>query len=263
MTREQEQYITDNFGLMPVEALRNRFNKKYGTDYKVSAFHYHTKRLGLSKHIEHQYTAEEDKFLKENSPLMSREELTREFNSRFGTSIKINTINVRCLQRGWSASNDGRFKQGGVPWQKTKGGREEYVSKLKGGNSTSFKKGQVPHNTMPIGAERISSKGEYVIKTENGWKSKRQLVWEKHYGEIPKGMRVVSVIGDKNDANLNNLRLIDNDTQTLLMANRWHKSGSDIFDAGVTYAKLYLLLKEQMGLNYWDFRNRLERRDYG
>ena len=120
----------------------------------ATAFHYHTNRMGLKKHIEHQYTAEEDEFLRANSPLMTREELTKEFNNRFGTSIKQNTINMRCCLKGWSASNDGQFRKGSTPWSKTKGGRDEYVKTLKGGNSKSFKKGLIPHNTKAIGYER-------------------------------------------------------------------------------------------------------------
>ena len=254
MNKEQETYIIANFDSMSVEALRKRFNEMYGTAYKTTAFHYHTKRLGLGKHIEHQYTKEEDSFLKENSPLMSREELTRAFNERFGTNIKVSTINVRCLSRGWTASSNGQFKKGGVPWQKSVS-KDYWLSQLRAAdNAHKFPKGNIPHNTRPMGAERISYKGELLIKTEVGWKAKRQLAWEKHYGDVPKGMRVISVNGDMNDTNIENLRLIDNNTQLMLMTNNWNKSGSEIFDAGVMYAKLYFLLKEQMGLNHWDFR---------
>ncbi len=263
MTKEQERYIVDNFNLMSVEALRKQFNKKFETEYKTTGFHYHTKRLGLNKHIEHQYSKEEDEFLRTNSPLMSREDLAKEFNAKFGARIKQDAINMRCWKKGWSASDDGRFKKGSVPWQKMKGGREEYVSKLKGGNSTSFKKGRVSENARPIGTVRTSCRGELLIKTDDGWKSKRQLAWEKQYGKVPKGMKVLSVNGDKNDTNVENLRIIDNQTQILLMSNRWHKSGAEIFDAGVAYAKLYFSLREKMNLTRWAFRTMAERSNYG
>ena len=254
MNKEQETYIIENFGSMSVEALRNRFNEIFGTTYKTTAFHYHTKRLGLGKHIEHQYTKEEDNFLRENSPLMSRKDLASAFNERFGTNIKAQTINVRCCLKGWAASDNGQFKKGSVPWEKSVS-KEYFLSRRKAaGNAHTFPKGHIPHNTRPIGAERISCKGELLVKTDDGWKAKRQLTWEENYGEIPKGMRVISVNGDINDTNIQNLRLIDNNTQLMLMTNNWNKSGSEIFDAGVMYAKLYFLLKEQMGLNHWDFR---------
>lgn len=257
MDKEQERFIKDNWNSMSAESLRKLVNEKFGTEYKTTAFHYHTNRMGLKKHIEHQYTAEEDEFLRANSPLMTREELTKEFNNRFGISIKQNTINMRCCLKGWSASNDGQFKKGSTPWSKTKGGRDEYVKTLKGGNSKSFKKGLIPHNTKAIGYERIESRnGKIRVKTSDGWKSKSQAAWEQVYGKVPSGMHIISVNGDINNTNVDELRIIDNATQILLMSNGWHKSGAEIFDTGVEYAKLYYLLKEKMGINRWDFRNR-------
>jgi hypothetical protein len=257
MDKEQEQFIKDNWMSMSVEALRKLFNEKYGTEYKTTAFHYHTNRMGLKKHTEHQYTLEEDEFLRNNSPLLSREQLTMEFNKHFGTNIKQSTINVRCCLKGWSASNDGRYKKGSVPWGKCTGGKEEWYEKYRAVEHTGFKKGHIPHNAKIIGAERIDSRtGRRVIKTEKGWKSVQTIAWETEQGKIPKGFRTMSVTGDINDTNIENLRLIDNSIQTVLMANRWHNKGAEIFDSGVAYAILYCLLKEKMGLNCWDFRNR-------
>lgn len=246
MTKQQERYIIENFGSMSVESLRKMFNKKFGTDFKTTAFHYHTNRLGLKKHIEHQYTALEDEFLRVSSSLMTREELTNAFNETFGTKIKVNTITMRCCKKGFLSQNDGKFKNGSVPWEKTAGGRDEYLKTLKGGNSTSFRKGNVPMNVKPIGSIRkATDQNEEMIKTKYGWRTKRQAEYEKYYGKLPKGIRVVCVDGNKDNVSIENLRAIDNYTMTVLMSNGWLDKGAEIFDTAVQYAKL----KQALGKN--------------
>lgn len=241
MTHSQEVWIKDNFYDMSVERLRKEFNAMFGTDYKTTAFHYHTKRLGLSKHIQHKYTAEEDAFLQQHSSNMTRAELTELFNKTFGTQIKEQAIVQRCFLKGYEAQTDGKFKAGSVPWEKTKGGREEYVKKLKGGNSHSFPKGIIPHNRKEIGEVSKRKDGIY-IKTKDGWKSKQRLVYESYYGEIPDKTVIVFVDRDKNNYSIENLRAIDNRTLTYLMSNDWLKE--ELIDVGISYAKLKILLEE-------------------
>lgn len=242
MTDEQERYIIGHWDDMSCEALRKQFNMKFGTSYKVTAFHYHTKRLGLSKHIEHKYTEEQDAFLRDNSERMTRRELTSAFNDKYGTSIKEQAIVQRCFLRGWKAQTDGQFKVGGVPWSKTAGGREAYVKTLKGGNSGSFRKGNTPHNVIDVGA--VKWWGHLLkIKTENGWKTRLRHIWEQAHGEIPKGYVVISVDGDLYTDNVNNLRLISNRTLTILISNNWNNKGSLIVDTGIIWCDLYIALE--------------------
>lgn len=111
MTQEQEQFIVENFDKMSVEQLRKTFNKKFAREYKPSAFYFNTQRLGLHKHIEHQYTEEEEAFLRINAPTMSRRELTQKFNETFCANIKEDAIVMRCWQKGYLAQHDGRFSK--------------------------------------------------------------------------------------------------------------------------------------------------------
>lgn len=257
MTTEEEKFIIEHWDEMSAEKLRKSFNETFGAEYKTTAFHYHTKRLGLKKMDIHKYTKEEDAFLKANSSKMTREELTERFNERFHCNVDSQAIMVRCWKYGYQAQSDGQFKKGSVPWEKTKGGREAYMEKYNASPGYRWKKGHQPHNTRSFGAERANKEdGKIYVKTKRGWIPKTEMVWRVVNGDIPKGYRVVSVTGDKNDSDIRNLRLIDNATQTVLIANRWHDKGPEIFDAGVLYARLYFTLREQMGLNHYDFRNR-------
>lgn len=242
LTEEQIDFIRQNFDLMSCEELRKAFNEKYHDNFKTTAFHYHTKRLGLEKWKEHTYTDEQEAFLKESASTMTREELTTEFNKKFSCEVSCDALSMRCWQKGYGRATDGKFHKGSVPWEKTSGGRNAYIKTIKGGNCRSFKKGQVAHNAKPIGAESEWC-GETYIKTTNGWISKRRDAWKKQNGAIPMGMKIISVDGNKHNTDANNLRIADNDTIVVLMANDWIGKGAEVFDAGAVYAKLYNALK--------------------
>lgn len=244
MTNEQEEYIKSLWDEMSCEDLRKRFNEEYGTQYKTTAFHYHTKRLGLSKHTEHQYTTEQDKYLCENAGKMTRKQLADAFNKRYGTSIKENAIEQRCFLRGWKPKDDGRFKVGGNPWDKTDGGRDEYIKTLRGGNSHSFKKGIIPHNTQAVWAVRKWGH-EVKIKTDNGWVNRLRYIWEQEHGPIPEGYVVIPVNGDGMANDAKDLRIVSNKTLTVLMANRWYGKGAEIIDCAIIWNCLREVLNER------------------
>lgn len=109
MSEEQEQFIIENFEKMSVENLRKTFNKKFNMNFKTTAFHYHTKRIGLDKWTEHVYTDEQEQFLAENAPVMIRRKLTQVFNETFNTYLKEDALVMHCWQRGYGALNNGRF----------------------------------------------------------------------------------------------------------------------------------------------------------
>lgn len=252
LSDEQVDFIRANFDKMSCEALRKKFNERYNENFKVTAFHYHTKRLGLEKWKEHIYTSEQEAFLKENASLMTREELTDAFNKKFKAHVKCVAIEQHCWQRKYGRNTDGKFHKGSVPWEKTKGGREAYVKTIAGGNRNSFKKGQEPHNKLPIGTESERCDETY-IKTEHGWKTKRRAAWELEKGSIPRGQKIISVDGDKYNTDIQNLRVVDNDTVVVLMSNDWLGKGGEIFDTGVAYAKLYNALRKQG----YDIKNKI------
>jgi hypothetical protein len=81
---------------------------------------------------------------------------------------------------------------------------------------TRFKKRQKPHNTKPIGYERITIDGYTEVKTQNlsgagqfkNFKLKHRLVYEKHYGKLPEGFVVKFRDGDKSNFAIENLYAI-------------------------------------------------------
>lgn len=109
-----------------------------------------------------------------------------------------------------------RFNKGIVPYSKGKK-REEFmtpegIEKVK---ATQFKKGQIPHNWVPIGYERVTKDDYIEIKISDNYGTlsnenfefKHRLVWVENFGAIPKGMNVEFVDGDKRNFEPENLIL--------------------------------------------------------
>lgn len=72
-----------------------------------------------------------------------------------------------------------------------------------------FKKGNRPWNTLPVGAERVSSAGFVQVKIAqpNRWMPKHLLIWEKAHGPLPSGHKIEFIDGDRQNVCLENLKL--------------------------------------------------------
>ena len=102
-----------------------------------------------------------------------------------------------------------RFPKGGTSWNKGKhfeaGGRS---------TETRFKPGQMPHNHVPIGSERITSDGIRQRKvSESGyppkdWQSCHSIMWVENNGPIPKNHVVVFKDSDRTNIVPGNLECI-------------------------------------------------------
>lgn len=95
-----------------------------------------------------------------------------------------------------------RFQKGNKPWNKG----------IKGSipnNVTSFKKGQLPHNTRNEGETRLNKEGYLLVKiAHKKWIRKHRLIWEEAHGEIPQGYVIKIKDGNKENYSLENMELI-------------------------------------------------------
>lgn len=96
-----------------------------------------------------------------------------------------------------------RFNKGGTSWNLGKKGLQI------GGIETRFKPGQMPHNHMPVGSERIVDGYVWVKLAEpKTWKQKHYLVWKDAYGSYPqKGFLLAFRDGNQLNVALENLEL--------------------------------------------------------
>lgn len=99
-----------------------------------------------------------------------------------------------------------RFKKGDKPWNfGTKG--------LTGANKTSFKKGNIPHNTrsdgeISIRPDKSGRNYKYIRVCLGKWELYHRYLWEQNNGKIPKGYIVAFKDGDSMNCVIENLELI-------------------------------------------------------
>lgn len=155
----------------------------------------------------HIWTDEEKKYLSEIAYGRSREEITELMSEKFGFPFTKGQIAGALSRNNISTGLTGRFEKGNVPYNKgTKG--------LIKPNSGSFKKGQKSINWRPVGSERVNVDGYIEIKIKDDgrlkdqWALKHRVVYEEHYGPIPKGSVVMFGDGDKSNLSIDNLILV-------------------------------------------------------
>jgi hypothetical protein len=108
-----------------------------------------------------------------------------------------------------------RFVKGSVSHNKGKKLSEfmspEAIERCKAGQ---FKVGQDPHNTRPIGWERITLDGYTEVKvrhsdnSKDNFELKHRMVWAENFGPIPEGMVVEFIDNNKRNFEPTNLRIV-------------------------------------------------------
>ena len=137
--------------------------------------------------------------------------------------------------------NSGSFKKGHVPWNKG-------IKGCFGARRTSFKKGNLPHNTREMYSERLSKEGYVEIKIGiNKWISKHRYIWEQHHKkEVPKGKVVIFLDGNNRNFEIENLNLISRGA--LLILNRRYRhitKDRELMRSCVDLSELIISLKKK------------------
>ncbi|MGZ5053503.1 MAG: HNH endonuclease signature motif containing protein, partial [Methylobacter sp.] len=110
-------------------------------------------------------------------------------------------------------ANSGQFKSGDISWNKGAIG-------VRVSPATEFKKGNAPHNVLPIGTELMKDDDYLWVKVAdpNVWRQKHRIVWESIHGAQPKGTAIVFLDGDRLNFDPDNLQLLTR--RELLQMNR-------------------------------------------
>lgn len=163
--------------------------------------------------VMHKYTKQEDEFFREYVPGHSVKEITEEFNRRFDWEITEGRVKAYMKNHNLKNGRDCRFTKGQESWNK---GKKGVV--FPGSEKGWFKAGNIPLNHRPVGSERIDTDGYVMVKVAepNKWKLKHRLVYEQYYGEIPCGVAIIFLDGNKLNLDINNLKAIKRSTLAVL-----------------------------------------------
>lgn len=179
--------------------------------------------------VRKQWTAADDWMLRAYFPLISTRELAaRVKHPEISTGQHANKCGVHKSQlyldspaagRLRSGGNVGaafRFHKGQTPLNK--GMRRPGYSAGRGRmQQTQFRKGQEPHNALPLWSFRFNANGHLLLKTgkpaprpNDGWEYVHRLVWEQANGPLPHWnlARIWWRDGDKGNCSLSNLELV-------------------------------------------------------
>lgn len=187
-----------------------------------------------SKYTEdHRYTEAEIAWLTDNIANYSYPELVKEFNAVFGLNISYGAMTSYCIKslkikRGVRASG---AKKG-----------EAYIT---------------AHN-KPIGSERKSGIDVWVkvandwqpqrlALTKNpNWQRKKDYVWERHYGEKPKGGLIVFLDGNRDNFAPENLYCVSRVVNFMMVKNKWYTTNRDLTLTAIKYCELFYALRGEL-----------------
>lgn len=191
------------------------------------------------KRKQHKWTNEEKEYLKSIVKNNSYKEITKKMNDRFNCDFSEGQIKGFMARNKLVTGRGGHFKKGSIPWNKgTKG--------LTKANKTSFKKGIIHFNYKQVGEERIDKYGYVQIKVAepNKWDLKHRVIYEKHYGEIPKNHAVIFADGDKSNLDIDNLLLVSRQQLLVLNRNNLISEDKEITKTGINIANIMIKLSE-------------------
>ena len=192
--------------------------------------------------VGHKYTDEEHKFLQSFIPGHTYKEIVAEYNKTFREPITQTRVKGYMANHKINNGLTGRFKKGHIPFNKGKKG-----VCAKGCEKTWFVEGHLPHNTKPIGYERITRDGYIEVKIKmrpshpscnDNFKLKHRLVWEEAHGPIPKGCNIIFLDGNRQNCDLENLALVSQAENLEMMRKGLRSEEAEFTKTGILIAKV-------------------------
>lgn len=169
------------------------------------------------------FSEEIKQFILENYQGISNAELTEKINKAFGTNIPVKSIK----------------------YYKTN-------HRLNGGITGRFEKGHIPRNSAPIGTEKEAKNGYIYVKVNDirgakknaNWVQKQRLIYEKHFGPVPKGHIVISKDGNRKNFDPDNLMLVSKAELLYLNMHGMIDSNKEITESYALVARMMCRVNE-------------------
>lgn len=242
-----------------VEGISNRdlarlVNTEFGTNFTEESMKsyignhklYRKNKRGYRKVYSKTFPEEVAVFIRENYVGVGPKEMAAVLNEKFGSSYTKEQLKSYYNNHNLNSGLTGRYEKGNVPYTKGKSW-DEYMSPEGRQNSmkTTYKKGDMPHNTVPVGTITKTAEGVALIKVSmdggqwDRWMPIHRKVWEDHHGPIPEGMMVIFKDGNKDNWEIDNLALITNGENAQLNTRGLRFDNPEKTEAGLLIAKMY------------------------
>lgn len=174
-------------------------------------------------------------FLIKNNAGKSAREITELLNSTFGTDYTAKGIKGLRARMHLVSGLTGHFEKGHIPANK---GKKGYCAP--GSEKGWFKKGQIPHNHVPVGTEVMTTDGYLKIKIAEPkqWRFKHIMEWEKYNGKVPEGCMISFKDGDHYNCSIENLMCITKAENAILNHQKLRSESAEQTETAVILAKL-------------------------
>ena len=190
----------------------------------------------------HKWSKEERGYLAEVVTGKYLKEITTLMNEKFEYQFTEMQVRGAIKRYGLKMGVSTKWQKGHVPYNKGTRG----VSKA---NKGSYKKGNIPINAVPIGAERVHQGYTQVKVGPKKWELKQRVMYEKYHNAKLKPQDVVIFLNaNKKDFSKENLYLIDRETQMYMAKNDLWSEDPELNKTAVKIAEIYkMAYKKQRG----------------
>lgn len=231
--RKYNMVFTD----VTVKSAKNRYKINSGTP------------VGLPKGTpSKRFPREIKEYIESNYQGVGPKEMAERLNNRYQASYTRQQLKAYYANHNLRSGVDTRWKEGNIPYNKGKKMPPEQYEKCK---ATMFKKGRIPANQMKIG-DRTHTTDGYLLEKVSDAGSQRErfafvhrMVWEQHYGPIPKGKMITFLDGDKDNCEIDNLVMIDEDINLILNHKRLRFDDPELTKTGVAIARMRAAAKRR------------------
>lgn len=190
---------------------------------------------------EERYPRHIREFLIKNNAGKSAVEITELLNSTFGKDYTVAGIKGLRARMHLISGLTGCFKKGHIPANK---GKKGWCAP--GSEKGWFKKGNLPHNHVPVGTEALTSDGYLKIKVAEPkkWRFKHIMEWEKYNGKVPEGCMICFKDGNHYNCSIDNLMCITMAENAILNHQKLRSSSGEATETAVALAKLKIKIQQ-------------------
>lgn len=218
-TQEQLDFLKEWQGKATYKDITNMFNAEFNTSKSKEALR---RRIGRGFTAwTSKYSDEQEEYIKKNLQIYSYDKVQKGFYEKFNIKITKQAISDRRRRVYNTEPTKASTK---------KDYRMYWAESELGGEYTD--------------ENRVLVKIKDEVRGGRGnWEYKHHLVWEKHYGKIPKGYRVLFLDSDTNNFDIDNLACVSLHQVCILASNNWFNKEREITLTALKYAELQIELK--------------------
>ena len=225
-TAEQDEWIVNNYSsFCTVKEALQEFNNTFSTNKSKNSLWSRASRLNAHQREVHNYTEEEDQWIKENFHKDTWENLAVEFNEIFNSNIIGDKIRQRVSSLGLKRENP-----------------HVVITNKKYSVGDEVKKGKYIRVKIK---EYERGSGWNDKKANECWTTKQRVIWEKHYGKsVPDDCQIIFLNNDSNDFSIDNLYCIKKQYLSYMRANNWFSSNPEFTLTAIKWCELMYATRE-------------------